>query len=377
VSVRKRAENALREAGRRKDEFLAMLSHELRNPLAPIRNSLHLLRIAEPASEDFGRARTIIERQVNNMVRLVDDLLEVSRISRGKIELRKEPVELSAAILSAVETSRPAIEAAHHRFNLDLAPEPLVVNGDFVRIGQVVSNLLNNAARYTDDGGTITLAVRREGPRALIEVRDTGVGIEPAMLERIFEMFMQVGPAGKGGLGIGLGLAKSIVEMHGGTIEARSEGLGKGSVFTVSLPISSSHARQRGVQAANAWTRAGPKGPRRILVVDDNIDAAESLGLMLANMGHHVQVAHDGRAALEAARETVPDAVLLDISMPGFDGHEVVRRLRLDPAFRDVRFIAITGLGRPEDARRSREAGFDEHLVKPISPDVLQLILER
>jgi PAS domain S-box-containing protein len=380
ISARKRDEAALRDADRRKDDFLAMLSHELRNPLAPIRNSLHLLRMAEPGGEDAARARTIIERQVNNMVRLVDDLLEVSRISRGKIDLRKEPVELSSAVLSAVETSRPVIEGAHHRFAIDLAAESLVVNGDFVRLGQVMSNLLNNAAKYTPDGGSIALAVRREGAYAVVEVRDSGIGLQAEMLERVFEMFFQAqGPAASpgGGLGIGLGLARNIVELHGGEIRAASEGLGKGSVFTVRLPLASSQPRKRPANAQEGWGRPGRNGPRRILVVDDNVDAAESLGLMLGNMGHHVQIAHDGRAALEAARETVPEIVLLDISMPGFDGHEVVRRLRQDPVFQKVRFAAITGLGRPEDVRKSREAGFDEHLVKPVSPEVLQLMLQR
>jgi len=374
----RQSEESLREADRRKDEFLATLAHELRNPLAPIRHGLHLLRLVDHNSEAAEQARAIMERQTNHLVRLVDDLLEVSRASRSRIELRKAPLELAEVVASAVETSRPCIDAAGHRLRIDLGPDAISLNGDAVRLSQVLSNLLNNAAKYTDNGGEIALSVRRDRQSAVVSVRDNGTGIPPAMLPKLFEMFSQ-GEAGRsraqGGLGIGLALARALVELHEGTIEARSEGPGRGSEFIVRLPIAA--PRRAETAAAEPARLRGAKGPRRILVVDDNIDAAQSLGLMLRQSGHQVELAYDGLAGLIAARGSVPDVILLDISMPGVDGLEVAQCLRDDPRFNPVRIVAVTGLAHEEDLRKSRAAGFDEHLVKPISPEVLREVLER
>jgi CheY-like chemotaxis protein len=337
-----------------------------------------LLRFVDHNSEAAEQARAIMERQTNHLVRLVDDLLEVSRVSRSRIELRKAPLELAEVVASAVETSRPCIDAAGHRLRIDLGPEAISVNGDAVRLSQVLSNLLNNAAKYTDSGGEIALSVRRERQSAVVSVRDNGTGIPPAMLPKLFEMFSQ-GEAGRsraqGGLGIGLALARALVELHEGTIEARSEGPGRGSEFIVRLPIAA--PRRAETAAAEPARLRGAKGPRRILVVDDNIDAAQSLGLMLRQSGHQVELAHDGLVGLIAARGSVPDVILLDISMPGVGGLEVAQCLRDDPRFKPVRIVAVTGLAHEEDRRRSRAAGFDEHLVKPVSPEVLQEMLER
>jgi PAS domain S-box-containing protein len=373
-------EAQLRLADRRKDEFLATLSHELRNPLAPIRTGLHLLKIADRNSDMAEQTRAMMERQMNHLVRLVDDLLEVSRISRGRLDLRRERVALGAVLESAVETSRPLILAAGHELRVSLPPEPLLLDADAVRLAQVVSNLLNNAAKYTRSGGRIALTARREANEALISVRDNGLGIPPDMLGRVFEMFAQVDATlgrSQGGLGIGLTLSKSLVELHGGRIEAHSEGLGKGSEFTLRLPLPV--AATAGVaSAAQAERAARERGPaRHILVVDDNVDAARTLALLLEQMGHRVRIAADGAAALDAARAERPDAILLDLSMPGIDGIEVARRLRADPQLGDVRIIAVTGRGQDDDRRRSRQAGFDEHLVKPIAPEALLDAIER
>jgi PAS domain S-box-containing protein len=378
------AAGKLREADRRKDEFLATLAHELRNPLAPIRTGLHLLRITQPGSDSAEQARAMMERQLTHLIRLVDDLLEVSRISRGKIDLRRSPIELAAVVLSAVETTRPAIEAARHKLEISLPAQPLTVDADFVRLAQVLANLLNNAAKYTDPGGRIALSVRGEGAdavsEAVISVRDNGVGIPAELLPRVFDMFAQVDRTldrAQGGLGIGLALAKSLVEMHAGTIQVESAGPGQGSEFIVRLPATASAQPARSGDAPFlAYFRPG-SARRRVLVVDDNVDAAQSLGLLLGHMGCEVQIAHGGAAALEAARSGQPHLVLLDTSMPGVDGYSVVRRLKQDPAFRDVPFIAVTGLGREADRDRAREAGFNEHLVKPVSPEALREILER
>src|SRR5688572_27175068 len=370
----------LRDADRRKDEFLATLAHELRNPLAPIRTGLHLLRVTQPGSDSAEQARAMMERQLGHLVRLVDDLLEVSRISRGKIDLRRAPIELAAVVLSAVETSRPAIEAARHQLDIGLPARPLIVDADFVRIAQVIANLLNNAAKYTDAGGHIALTVRGEASDAVISVRDDGVGIPAELLPRVFDMFAQVDrnlDRAQGGLGIGLALAKSLVEMHGGTIEARSEGPGRGSEFIVRLPASEAAPRPAAGEAPFFASLKPARARRRVLVVDDNVDAAEALGLLLGEMGCEVHIAHGGAAAIEAARAHPPQLVLLDISMPGVDGYGVVRRLRQELSFADVPFIAITGLGRDEDREKAHAAGFNEHLVKPVEPEALRQLLER
>ena len=376
IHERKAAEDRLREADRRKDEFLATLAHELRNPLAPIHSALQLLRIADKDEEVARQARQIMERQIGHLVRLVDDLMEVSRISRGKIELQKEPTDLAEVIGSAVETSRPLIEGARHRLRIELPREALQVHADSVRLAQVLANLLNNAAKYTPEGGDIVLSVSREGGQALVSVRDNGLGLTPELLEKVFDMFAQGLPQRtQGGLGIGLALARMLVQMHGGSIEARSAGPGQGSEFLVRLPALEARLPLP-AQPPEPWTLRG-KGPRRILVVDDNLDAANSLGLLLRQHGHDVHIAHDGAAGLEAARARAPDMILLDISMPGLDGLGVARRLRADPRLGPVPIIAITGLGQDEDRRRTREAGFDEHLVKPVSPERLRDVLER
>ena len=378
VSERKRVLQALEEASRQKDNFLAMLAHELRNPLAPIRNGLQLLCMVDPASEPAEQARAIMERQVDHLVRLVDDLMDVSRITRGKIEMRKEPVELGSIVLSAVETSRPAIEAGRHRFNLSLPSEAIVVDADFVRIAQVVANLLNNAAKYTDNGGEISLVAQREGDEAVIRVRDNGIGISPEMMSRLFQMFAQSQDSlsrSRGGLGIGLALARTLVELHGGRIEAQSAGHGRGTEFVVRLPV---FVPLRGAASRGAARAAAPAGnkQRKVLVVDDNVDAARTLHAVLRELGHDAEIAHDGASALAAARARRPEIVLLDLSMPDMDGVELARELRQKAGLADARFVAVTGLGQDSDRRRTREAGFAVHLVKPLSPEDLRKVLE-
>jgi signal transduction histidine kinase/ActR/RegA family two-component response regulator len=356
----------LSAADRRKDEFLAVLAHELRNPLAPIRNSLHVLRLTGRHDAGAERVLQMMERQVGHMVRLVDDLLEVSRITQGRIELRKEPLELAAVVRVAVETSRPLIEAAGHRIVLELPPEPVAVEGDAVRLTQVVANLLNNAAKYSDPGGRIALEVRREADSVAISVRDAGWGIPADMLPRLFDPFTQVARhahRAQGGLGIGLTLVKTLVELHGGSVRAHSEGEGRGSEFVIRLPLAAAPDRDAQPQAdARAPDRLAGK---RVLVVDDNRDAAESLGTLLRLLGAEVRVAYDGPDAVAAIATYHPAVVLLDIGMPGMDGHEVARHIRQQPALKDVVLIALTGWGQDEDRNRSRSAGFDAHLVKP------------
>lgn len=366
----------LREADRRKDEFLATLAHELRNPLAPIRNSLELLRLSKGNAETAERVRVIMERQLSQMVRLVDDLLDVSRISRGTISLRKSRMELADVLRSAVETSHPLIHAAGHELTLAVPPEPIFVDADETRLSQVFSNLLNNAAKFTDRGGKIRLEARVEGDQAVVSVRDNGMGIPAPMLSRIFDMFTQVDPSlekSRGGLGIGLHLARRLVEMHGGSIEAKSAGRGAGTEIFVRLPVAPSSSS--GERARAEAPAPGTGSARRILVVDDNQDAASSLAAMLRVMGHEVQVAHDGLEALRVGAAFQPDLMLLDIGMPKLDGHEVCRRLREEPWGRQVIVAALTGFGQEDDRRRSREAGFDFHLVKPLDPAALEGLL--
>jgi PAS domain S-box-containing protein len=364
ISAQKQAEYELREADRRKDEFLATLAHELRNPLAPIRNSLSLLEAAGRSDAVVGRVRGILERQVGHMVRLVDDLMEMSRITRGTIELRRERLDLAEAIRSALETSEPLIQRAGLRLTQELPPEPMFVDADPVRLTQIISNLLNNAAKYSHPSKEVLLSARREQREAVVSVRDSGVGIPAGMLERVFDMFTQVPGAGRGGqsgLGIGLTLVRSLVQMHGGSIVATSDGPGKGSAFTFRLPLVEAPARP--VQPA--VTKGSNRLTLRVLVVDDNRDAAESMGLVLARAGADVEVVYDGLAALERVERFHPAMVLLDIGMPGMDGYEVARRIRARPSLSDVMLVALTGWGQAEDRRRSLEAGFDQHLIKP------------
>jgi len=375
VTERKHAEDDLREADRRKDEFLAILAHELRNPLAPIRNSLHIFRMAGVQDPAVARVTEMMERQVAHMVRMVDDLLEVSRISRGKIELRKERVELASVLRSAVDTSLPLIEANRHKLSVQVPTEPLMLDADPVRLAQVFANLLNNSAKYTPAGGTIDVDVTVEKGSAVICVKDNGEGIPQQMLSRVFNMFMQVNPGARaqGGLGIGLTLARTLVNLHGGSIEAFSHGPGRGCEFLVKLPLVAAGAAvedSRDPVHADVELRL-----RRVLVVDDNKDAADSLGMLLEFLGAEVRVVHDGFAALEALDTFQPAVVLLDLGMPGMNGLEVARRMRDDPRVKGATLVALTGWGQREDRRRTSEAGFDYHLVKPADLGTLQSIL--
>ncbi|MDQ3205213.1 MAG: PAS domain-containing protein [Pseudomonadota bacterium] len=356
----------LRDADLRKDEFLATLAHELRNPLAPIGNGLHVLRLAGGGGEMAGEARAMMERQLGQMVRLVDDLLDVSRITQNRLELRQERVSLAAVVNNAVETSRPLIEQAGHIFSLKLPLEPVYLHADPTRLAQVFSNLLNNAAKYTEPGGRITLTGEASGGDVVVEVRDNGLGIPADALPRIFKMFSQVDrhlERARGGLGIGLSLARQLVELHGGTIEARSDGPGRGSVFVVQLPIARA---TRPAQSSPGDHRPSETARRRILVVDDNCDSARSLGVMLDLMGNQTHTAYDGVAAVEAAEAFRPDLILLDIGLPKLNGYDACRRIREQPWSKGMVIVALTGWGQDEDRRRSREAGFDHHLVKPL-----------
>ncbi len=366
LSDRVRAEVLLRQSDQRKDEFLATLGHELRNPLAPLTTGIQLLKAN--ANHDRG-VIAIMERQLGHLSRLVDDLLEVSRVTRGVIEVRREPTDLSFVVQSAIETSRPAIALAGHQLTVELPEEPVSVLGDAVRLTQVFANLLSNAAKYTNTGGRIWLRVWRDGDEAAVSVRDTGIGIPSAQLDAIFDMFTQVDRSNRrsqGGLGIGLTLVRSLVSMHDGTVEAKSDGPGQGSEFVVRLPVVAAQSVEEQPAPAVSTLPA-----RRVLVVDDNADAADTLGLLLRRLGAVVCVSHSGLEALEALDTFHPDAVLLDIGMPGMDGYEVARRLRANPDHRDVLLIALTGWGQAQDQRRSRAARFDHHLIKP--PDLATL----
>ena len=370
-------ERELAEASRRKDEFLATLAHELRNPLAPIRNALHALRMAESASDgrsSLTQVHEMIERQVNSLIRLVDDLMDVSRITRDRIELRREAVELAAVIHGAVETAKPLIESAQHQFTVDVPAEPLVVEADPVRLTQVFANLLNNAAKFTESGGQISLSARLEDSHVVVSVRDTGIGIPSEMLSEVFDLFTQVDRAysrTQGGLGIGLTLVKRLVDMHGGQVEAYSEGPGSGSEFVVRLPV----ANPSGIAAARPAATPASIAQQRILVVDDNRDAANSLGMLLQLQGADVHVVHDGPAALDALTTYRPSVVLLDIGMPGMDGYEVARRARSQTEGRDITLIALTGWGQDKDRRLSKDASIDYHLIKPVEYQALVNVL--
>jgi len=374
IAERKAAEEGLRDADRRKDEFLATLAHELRNPLAPIRSSLHIFRLAGVQDAATQRVCEMMERQVNYMVRIVDDLLEVSRISRGKIELRRELVELTAVLRSAVDTSRPLIDAARHQLTVDVPREGVWLDADPVRLAQVFANLLNNAAKYTPAGGRVALSARTEGGQAVVSLKDTGEGIPPEMLASVFNLFTQLetGKRAQGGLGIGLTLARTLVEMHGGTIEAFSRGRGEGSEFVVRLPLPSA---ERLRQRADAVESYGVRTLKRVLVVDDNADAAESIGMVLQLLGAEVKVVNAGTEALDCLAGYKPDVVLLDLGMPGMSGYEVARRIRETPGAGGVTIVALTGWGQREDRNRTSDAGFDHHLVKPANVEALEMIL--
>jgi signal transduction histidine kinase len=371
------AYEVLREADRRKDEFLAMLAHEIRNPLAAIRNAVQFLLQTEG---DAGRARSAIEildRQVAHMERQVEDLLDVSRVSRGKIELRKARIELAPVVNQAVEAIRPLCERLAHELIIVLPSTPLFVHGDQVRLAQIVGNLLNNACKFTDPGGQIRLTLEQEGEQAVLRVRDTGIGLATDELSRIFDIFAQVDRSlerARDGLGLGLALVKNLVKLHGGTVEARSAGPGQGSEFVVRLPL------QFGSQPALPRNDPSDLEPVataacRILVVDDNRDSAKSLTMLLKLMGHEVDTAHDGLEAVGRAAKFQPDVILLDIGMPGLNGYEAARRIREQQPRSGVRLVALTGWSQDEDRRRSEQAGFDAHLVKPVNLSALKKLL--
>ena len=375
VSERKRAEDALREADRKKDEFIALLAHELRNPLAPIRNGLQVLRLsADPAARD--RARAMMDRQLAHMVRMIDDLLDVSRIGRHKMELRRGRTTLAEVVASAVETARPAIDAAGHDLTVALPADPIPLDADLTRLAQVFSNLLTNSAKYTPRGGRIWVSAESGGGAVVVSVRDTGIGIPAESLPTIFDMFSQVDRTierSTGGLGIGLALVKGLVEMHGGTVAAASDGSGRGSTFTVTLPVPADRAWAAPPAAGGGDHARGPG--RRILVADDNRDGAESLSDMLRLLGHEVATAHDGLEAVEAAERFRPGVILMDIGMPRLNGLEATRRIRGEAWGRSMTVIALTGWGQEHDRERSRAAGCDGHLVKPVSlPDLEQVL---
>jgi PAS domain S-box-containing protein len=375
IGERKRAEAALREADRKKDEFLATLAHELRNPLAPLSNALKLLRLARENRATSEPALELMERQLQHLTRLVDDLLDVSRITHGSIELRRERVELGAVIRSALETSRPVVEQSAHILDVKLPQTPLYLDADQTRLAQVFANLLNNAAKYTKRGGHIWFSAEPHGGDAVVKVRDDGIGIPVEALSRIFDIFTQVDRSlerTQGGLGIGLSLVRSLVELHGGSVQAYSAGPGQGSEFTVRLPLS---RQATGTAVSPEDVGRQPSPPRRVLVVDDNRDAADSLALLLELNGHEVRTAYDGLAGVELARKFHPHVVLLDIGLPGLNGYDAARAMREEAQGGGVVLVATTGWGHENDKRRAREAGFDLHLTKPISLDALDSVL--
>ena len=366
----------VQQADRQKNEFLSMLAHELRNQLAPIRSGVEVLRLLDSGDENLAMTRDIIERQVAHLVRLVDDLLDVSRITQGKIRLQCEQVDLGNIVASAVEISRPLIEARRHQLTVSLPPKPITLTADPIRLAQILSNLLNNAGKYTEQGGHIWLSVALEGADAVFRVRDTGIGIPSEMLSKIFDLFTQADRAldrSQGGLGIGLTLVRYLVEMHGGSVEARSDGPGFGSEFTVRIPAISD-------QQIESTTDQSCDSPRetinRILIVDDNIDAADSLGILLRFRGNHVELAYDGHSAIETAKRLRPEVVLLDIGLPGMDGYEVAKLLRSDSDFHNTLIVAVTGYGQEEDRQHALAAGFNCHLTKPVNIVELNRMLQ-
>lgn len=376
ITERRQAEEALREADQRKDQFLAMLAHELRNPLAPIRNAVYILRHKGSLDLELHWCRDVIDRQVAQMTRLLDDLLEVSRITQGKLELRKEWVDLNAIVQRALETSRPLLEAAGHQLTVAPPATPLLLEADPVRLAQVFSNLLNNAAKYTESGGHIWFTAERSDGEARVSVKDTGIGIPADQLLSIFEPFMQMDRSlgrSQGGLGIGLTLAQQLVRMHAGRIEAHSAGVGQGSEFVIWLPLA--NAAPATITADLDAGQVGAPRRRRVLVVDDNEDAATSLSMLLEVTGHETQTAYDGVEALAAAATFRPDVVLLDLGMPKLNGYEAARWLREQPWGKHMTLIAVTGWGQESDQRRTQEAGFDHHLVKPVDPAMLENLL--
>ena len=378
--AQKQAEQ-LREQDRRKDQFLATLAHELRNPLAPVRTGLDLLQLAAAGVPDpalVTEVHDMMRRQIDHMVRLIDDLLDVSRITTGKFELRRERVVLADVVRDAVDASRPSLDAAGHRLHVTVPETPLVLDADHTRLSQVITNLLNNACKFTESGGDISLRIEPRQRDVEIRVRDTGIGIAPEMRPHLFEMFVQPqDPVTRahGGLGIGLSLVRTLAEMHGGSVEAHSEGTGHGSEFVVRLPLAPESVRSAATPESAA--SSDDRAQRRVLVVDDNRDAARTLAWALASLGHECRPEFDGAAALAAAADFQPDVFVLDIGMPGMSGYELAGRLRADPKFQSSTLIALTGWGQDDDIQRSQVAGFDHHLVKPVAAATLsKLILQ-
>jgi signal transduction histidine kinase len=383
IAERGRIEQALKQADRHKDEFLAMLAHELRNPLAPIRNAVQIMRTKALPDPQLAWTRDVIDRQLGHLTRLVDDLLDVSRITRGKINVACEPLSLETLVARALETVSPLIAEKNHDLKVDLPADKLTVEGDLTRLTQVIGNILANAVKYTDAHGQILLRVREDGPFVEIRVRDNGIGIPPELLPRVFDLFTQVDRATErapGGLGIGLALVRNLVEMHGGTVTAHSEGSSRGSEFVVRLPRVQGRemppSKTPPASAHDGAAAAAPRG-RRILIVDDNRDALESLATLMEMAGHEVATAADGEAALAIAARSQPEVVLLDLGLPRLDGYEVSRRIRAQEWGKHMVLVALTGWGQAEDRRRTREAGFDSHLVKPLNLDVLTELLQR
>ena len=380
VTVRSRAEDALRQADRHKDEFLAMLAHELRNPLAPIRNAVHLMRMKALQDPQMCLARDVIERQLSQLTRLVDDLLDVSRITRGKINLTRQPLKVSELIARAVETVEPIIQGRSQVLTVELPEQPPVVDGDCMRLTQAIANVLGNAAKYTDAGGSIVLQVCARARDVEIRVRDTGIGIPAEVLPKIFDLFTQLDQRmerPQSGLGIGLALVRRLVEMHGGSVSAHSEGAGRGSEFVICLPLMTPAVLPAVGDQLTAECQAARPQHRRILVADDNLDALESLAALLALNGHEVHRAQDGAAALQAAMRHRPEVIFLDIGMPQMDGYEVARRIRAHEWGKEILLIAVTGWGQESDRQRSFAAGFDFHLVKPVDLEKLDQLLSK
>jgi signal transduction histidine kinase len=381
IAHRERVERALKEADERKDQFLAMLAHELRNPLAPISNAVQIMKVDGLSGTHFHWSLKVIEDQVKQMTRMVDDLLDVSRITRGKVVLQKEPVDLEVVVGLAVEASRPLIKDCQHQLTVELPPEPILVEVDPARMAQVLSNLLNNAAKYTDAGGEIALTAEADGREVAIRVRDNGTGIPPELLPHVFDMFTQADQTlsrSRGGLGIGLTLVRSLVEMHDGRVSVHSDGPDRGSEFTVTLPVAARPDAAADDAAVHPDEDLGHQLPRRrILVVDDNRSNATSLGVLLRTMGQDVDEAFDGMTALELAHRHRPDVILLDIGLPVMDGYEVARRCREQKDLEKTMLVAMTGYGKEEDRRRSQEAGFNVHLVKPVNLDDLRMLLNQ
>jgi signal transduction histidine kinase len=384
IAERERLEEALREVDRRKDEFLAMLAHELRNPLAPILNVVQLMRLKQIQDAEMLWCRDVIERQAEHLTRLVDDLLDVSRITQGKIKLQKQTIEIADIVSRAVEAGRPLMDARRHALTVEVPSEPLYVEGDPTRLSQVLGNLLNNAAKYTEDGGRIRLTVERcanpDGRSdVVLRVRDSGVGIPAEMLPKVFDLFTQVERTldrAQGGLGIGLALVRRLVEMHGGTVTAASEGENQGSEFVVRLPLAA-RAADAAEAPAPVSTSSAPRAGRRVLVVDDNRDSARTMTLLLRKMGNEVATAYDGAEAVEAAASFSPDVVLLDIGLPVLNGYDAARAIRARANGKSMTLVALTGWGQEDDRRRSREAGIDLHIVKPVDRRILQQLLDR